>query len=106
VTVYRDRSCQHVDELVGGLIDGLAAGEIGQQDSELVATEPGRGVCRRPLPRRESGELGPGRAEDRVAGLVAQTVVDQFQIVEIHVQDPGHVVGAPPAGARPPRAAR
>ena len=56
---------------------------VGEQNGELVAAEPGDDVGR-PGAVRET--LGDGDQE-RVAGLVAELVVDRFELVQIDVEE-------------------
>jgi hypothetical protein len=51
-------------------------------DGELVAAEPGRGVARADLGAQPVGELD----EHGVAGLVAVGVVDRLEVVEVDQQ--------------------
>ena len=78
-----------LDHGIGDLLRGLAVG-VGQQDGELVTTEPGDEVllAQRPPQHRR------GRHDQLVAGVVAPGVVDLLEVVEVEQQQ-----GAARAGA-------
>ena len=57
----------------------LGAGDALEQHGELVAAEPGRGVAG---PQR-SASRARDRGEQRVAGGVAEGVVDRLEVVEV-----------------------
>ncbi len=65
---------------LGGL-DGLLQGAVLQQDAELVAAQARQGVAPADLRLQQRTEL----AEQRVARHVAAGVVDDLELVEIHV---------------------
>ncbi len=71
------------DDAVGDGLEGGGAGDVPAEDGEFVAGETGDGVV------RADGVLEPGRdcAQELVAGVVAEGVVDGFEAVEVDEQD-------------------
>ena len=59
-----------------------SVGELGQQDQELVAAEPGEHPRRPRCPRRRPGDP----PQQPVAGAVAEGVVDELEVVEVDEQ--------------------
>ena len=74
--------------------EGAPRALVGEQHHELVATDPVGGVLRA---HRRPQALGQG-TEARVAGLVAERVVDLLQAVEIEHHDAEARAGASAAG--------
>ena len=79
-------------------IGALEVGRVLGQDRELVAAEAGHEVA---LADRPGDPLGD-RDEQRVAGRVAERVVDDLEVVEVDEQDGGDRL-APWRGARATR---
>ena len=71
-----------LEELRGdGFGDPLTG--VGQQDGELVATEPGHGVVR---PDARPQALADG-GEDGIGAPVTEEVVDRLEVVEVGIED-------------------
>jgi len=80
----RERALGHRDGLV-------LAGPALQQHGELVAAEPCRGVAVAEAAHQPLGHL----AEHAVAGLVAQRVVDDLEVVDVDEQHVDRVAAGP-----------
>ena len=89
-----ERRLERVDEALRGLARGGRCREALEQDRELVAAEPGRGVG------AAEHRLQPGRDVDEqpVADGVAEAVVDGLERVEVEEQHRGRC-GPSAAGA-------
>ena len=68
---------------------GLVEAGVGQQDGELVAAEPGQHVARPQRGAQPRADL----AEQVVAGVVAEAVVDLLEPVEVEQQQRGRAPG-------------
>ena len=77
-------------------------GVVGEHDGELVAAEPGDGVAVAQLVLQPLGE----GAQQPVARLVAEGVVDLLEVVEVEEQERDGVAGAGARRAAPGRAGR
>ena len=80
----------------------VLVGEAVDQDAELVAAEAGDDVAGAQVgaqPRRH-------RAQQLVAGVVAEAVVDQLEVVEVEEEDPDRRAGDGAALAARRRARR
>ena len=86
------RFVQGVEDALGHLDDGGRIRSVLQQDGELVATEPRRGVARA---QATAQPVGDG-TQQLVAGTVAEAVVDHLEVVEVDEghRGGGHVVAA------------
>jgi len=78
-----DRRAHRGDEAVGDPPGVLGAGQVVEEDRELVAAEAGDGVVRAQL----VGQAGADRRQQQVAGLVPVRVVDLLEAVEVEEQD-------------------
>ncbi len=85
-----ERGAERAHDPVGRQQCRLGVGDALQQDGELVAAEA-RGRVR--LAKRAAQALAD-RAEERVAGAVAQAVVDGLEVVDVDEED-GEAVVAP-----------
>ena len=72
-------------DALGAAFGFVAAGQVGQQHAEFIAAEPGQHVARTQLPAHHDRQLG----QQLVAGRVAGGVVDQLELVQVHVQQGG-----------------
>ena len=93
---------RRVDEALRGVARGLRGREHLEQDRELVAAEPGRGVG------AAQHRLEPGRDvdEEPVADGVAEAVVDGLERVEVDEQHGGGVVARGAGASRGRRGRR
>ena len=86
-----ERAREHRRDPLCG-VDGLpVAGDVLEQDPELIASEPRDGVAhpdRLLDPRRHRGE-------QFVSDLMAEAVVDELEVIEIEEQDGGGRLAAP-----------
>ena len=67
----------------------LLVGEAVDQDAELVAAEAGDDVAGAQVGAQARGD----RAQQLVAGVVAEAVVDQLEVVEVEEEDPDRRAG-------------
>ena len=74
---------QGVEDPLGHLDDGTGVGGVLEEDGELVAAEPRRRVARAQAPSQPIGD----RAEQLVAGTVAEAVVHELEVVEVDEGD-------------------
>jgi hypothetical protein len=85
--VERERPAQRLDDAVGHAGRPGKARVVVEQDGELVAAEPGRDVAGshgRPQPPGDA-------AQQPVAGVVAEGVVDDLEVVEIEEHHDRHL---------------
>jgi hypothetical protein len=85
-----DGLLQGGDEALRDGVDGVVVGDVFDEDGELVAAESGGGVAGSQV----AGEALADFGEERVAGGVAQPVVDGFEVVEVDEQYGGELVAA------------
>ena len=85
-----------LDELLRHAGHAAVVGEVGQDDDELVAAQARHGVARRAAPAQPVGHL----AQQHVAGLVAEAVVDGLEAVEVDEQHGQRLAAALVAGQR------
>ena len=78
-----DRGVEGVEDALGHLDHGAGVGRVLEEHRELVAAEPGGGVAGAQAAAQAVGH----RAEELVAGAVAEAVVDELEVVEV---DEGH----------------
>ena len=78
-----DRRRERVEQALGDVRAASSAGDVLEQDRELVAAEP-----RERCPRRAArlGRRSRDRAQQLVAGRVAEAVVDRLEVVEVDEQ--------------------
>ena len=74
---------QSIDDLARNVADVFRPGDVGEDDIELVAADPGHGVRLPDVSLNLAGDL----FQQLVPGLVAQRVVDLLEPVEVQEQD-------------------
>ena len=85
VVVELERTAERLEDALGGLDRRLRVVDVLEQDRELVAAEPGRGIGR----AYARGDALRDLEQDAVADGVTEAVVDGLEVVEIDEQD-GH----------------
>ncbi len=90
VTVEHERAGEDAGDPLGHVDGILLAGDVLEQDAELVAAEPRHGVggAHRLLEARSR------RGEQLIAGAVAQALVDELEAVQVEGQHGGQRVPA------------
>src|SRR5207237_7044556 len=81
-----DRLAQRVRQTVGRVLRLLLAHDIFEQDRELVAAKSGDRVAA----AYAAEQAVRGFSQHQVAGLVAETVIDDFEVVKVEEQH-GHL---------------
>ena len=76
----RSGARERFEDPLGGVGGVLCAADVLEQDGELVAAEAGGGVARADAGVQALGDL----QQHRVAGGVAEAVVDRLEVVEVH----------------------
>ena len=93
-----------LEQLLGPGADLRLGGAAAHDGEELVAADAGEQRLRHPagllLGAEEGAEAGRDDAQEIVAGLVAEGVVDALEAVEVHEQEDAELVAAEPAEQR------
>jgi len=82
VAGHLERGAQPGADPLGHLDRVLHAGQVGQEHGELVTAHAGRGVAG----AQAGPQALPGRQQQLVAGVVAEAVVDDLEVVQVQPQ--------------------
>ena len=82
--VHEERLVQHAEQPVGQRAQTVEVLDVLGDDEELVGAEPDGGVLDAGAPAQPVGDL----AEQHVAGLVAERLVDRLEPVDVQVHQP------------------
>ena len=82
--VHDERLVEHAEQPVGQRAQAVEVLDVLGDDEELVGTQPDGGVLDAGAPAQPVGDL----AEQHVAGLVAQRLVDRLEPVDVQVHEP------------------
>ncbi len=83
-----DRQVERRVHLLGASSHRLAAGDVADEDGELVAAEPRQHVAGAHEARQSGGDL----LQQAVTVLVAERVVDLLEVVEVYQHEGGQAV--------------